>query len=107
MNNAHFTGVSTDRLPVEIYPNGDYPVTVVSTRDTFERVLRSLVYRHNRIRHVAGTVTGLGINDGNHKTIDYVSIRLEGDSSETKIQASLVVGTCNHHISVTRLLNSC
>ena len=68
--------------------------TFFTSRDSYERHLRSLVFESSsRIRIIEGTVTGLQTTDSNLGTIESVTVKTP--ENELTIPSALVVGSYN------------
>lgn len=93
--NIHFNGIPFDKFPYEAYPNGEYPLVPNATRDTFEKVLRKLIYEPGgRIRWLVGTVTGIqSSTEEKELNAQSVSVRIKETNEELIIPASLIIGT--------------
>lgn len=68
-----------------------FPI-IYASRDLFERILRREVIRHERIRQITGTATGVRASPNDLCKLEGVTFRLL-DGAEMFLPASLVVGT--------------
>lgn len=98
--NVYSSGLRTTPAGIEpptfAYPNNDCPRTYSGSRDSYERLLRKLVYQPGgRIRWETGTITGLRLFPPSNalKRIESVSVRYDDADTEYYIPASLVIGT--------------
>ena len=77
----------------EAYPDGNYPMVPIASRDTFEKVLRKLFYKPGgRIRWLVGTVTSIQSSPEDPSKLSYVTVRSKDQEEELSISATLVVG---------------
>ena len=101
---THSCAGSFFNVPRHLYPNGDDPKLVFGSRDFFERMLRHLVASYSeRVRFMAGTVTGLVADESDAKRIGSVTVSIAGGDKSVGIPAALVVGTCRDPFANTYL----
>ena len=94
--NVYSSGVRTvpenREPPTFAYPNDDCPQAYSGSRDSYERLLRKLVYTPGeRIRWMTGLVSGLQLSSKPGQ-IDSVSVTCEETKTEHCIPASFVIG---------------
>ena len=94
--NIYASGVRTvpkgSEPPVYSYPGGDCPLAYSASRDSYERLLRRLVYvPGGRIRWMTGVVTGMKRSSSTGR-IESVVVAREETRAEHLLPASLVIG---------------